>query len=378
MVLGFNGLFSKTLSEGKTSSIKAKLSKATDSGVIDVPKALFEGILEASNEEQDRRAIMMHIFECFTQSMKNVRPMSKYEDQAKAWRRIHAALILTEEVVINGSPSLASEIASGYFFDLLQQLSFLERFELSTDHRGQTMVRSRARALRRLVIPKLECGQDIGSIIDESCPEAIQNKDAGEDTASTCSGEESGVEVKKAPITHFLMYAVQGEWITKKCSKVKISGSDATWSSDFKGSLSVDGELLYLKFPDDEKEYHAYLRTEDGVLCWSDGDFWRRPQDTHTDLTDEVWHGVLLPPKNPQSSAKKVIHGFVCVGHSSDTESESSADETPSNGHQRGQRRMRTRKERTEKFSRTASESTISSESARPAAASQDPLDLLA
>jgi len=62
--------------------------------------------------------------------------------------------------------------------------------------------------------------------------------------------------------------------------------------------------------------------------------------------------GVLLLPKNQlPSPGKAVIHGIASVGHSSDTETESSADETPARGHKHGQRRMRTRRERTEKSS---------------------------
>jgi hypothetical protein len=351
-----------------------------------VPKDLFKDILEASNDEQSRRGIMMHIFECFTRS-----------STKKAWLRIHAALILTEELVSNGSPSLASEIASGYHFDLLQQLSFLEHFELVSDRRAQAMVRSRAQSVRRLVGPKLAC-QDSIDISSETLPEAIQDKDASEDTASTCSAGESlttsdaqdGCQSEATlaadehePITEFLMYAVQGEWITQKGTHLKIDGSIATWSSAFTGSLFVDGDFLYLHFPDDENEYHAYLRMEDGVLCWSDGDFWRRPQNRHIPLKEE-WHGVLLPPNNPlQSSGKKVVHGIVSVGHSSDTETESSSDEASSQGDKHGQRRsgqrrMRTRKERTEKSSRILTSSPSSESDIRQAAASQDVLDLLA
>lgn len=375
MVLGF---LSSALNMGSTSAIKAQLSKATDSEVIDVPKDLFKGILEASNDEQSRRTIMMHIFECFTQSTK-----------AKAWRRVHAALILTEELVLNGSPSLSFEINSGYHFDLLQQLSFLEHFELVTNRRAQATVRSKAQSVRRLVAPKLAL-QEISEVISQICPEPIKDKDASEDTASTCSIGESLVtsetqESDSTPIdeqesvTDFLMYAVQGEWVTRKGSNLKIDGSVATFSCGSAGSLFVDGEFLYLHIPNDTNEYHAYLRMEDGVLCWSDGDFWRRPSNGPIHPQQEEWHGVLLPPKNSlRLSGKKpvtpIIHGIVSVGHSCDTESESSADETPLPARIRGQRKTKTRRERTHKSSST---SKTSSESDRQADASQDALDLL-
>merc|ERR1719230_2533720 len=86
---------------------------------------------------------MMHLFECLTQTTK-----------AKAWLRVHAALMLAEDLVLN-FPVLAAEIASGYYFDLLQQLSFLQHFELGNDRRAQALVRSQAQSVRRLVAPKL-------------------------------------------------------------------------------------------------------------------------------------------------------------------------------------------------------------------------------
>jgi len=349
-----------TPNDGNKGPIKVQLNKATDSGVVDVPKDLFEGILEASNDEQSRRVIMMHIFECFTQSTK-----AKH----LPWKRIHAALILTEELLLNGSASLVSEIASGYHFDLLQQLSFLEQFQWTTDPRAQALVRSKAQSVRRTVAPKLEGA------------EVIQEKgDLSEDTASTCSPAASLQDCdganEQGHITDFLLYAVQGEWLTRRGTELKVSGSEASWSSGIKASLVAEGEFLYLHLPNDEKEYHAYLRADDGVLCWSDGDFWRRPQDKSFNPHEEEWHGVLLPPKNPSissanASAKKVVIGMVCVGHSSDTETESSADETSSQGQRRGQRRMKTRKERTEQSSR------ISSQSPRQTAKAQDDFDLL-
>jgi len=228
--------------------IKVQLNKATDSGVVDVPKDLFKGILEASNDGQSRRAIMMHLFECFTQS-------TKAKHVRKPYLRVHAALILTEELILKGSPALVSEIASGYHFDLLQQLSFLEQFHWTADPRAQALVRSKAQSVRRTVAPKLEGA------------EVIQDKgDLSEDTASTCSGAD-----EHAPITHDLLEAVQGEWRTKRGTEMKVNGSEV--SGFINASLVVEGEFLYLHFPNDEKEYYAYLRADDGILCWSDGDF---------------------------------------------------------------------------------------------------------
>jgi len=359
-------VFASLFNVGGSKSLEVQLSKATDSGVIDVPKDLFKSILEASHEEKSRRVIMMHIRECFTNFAKA---------KAKAWRRIHAALLLTEELALEGSPDLVAEIASGFHFDLLQNLSFLQNFKLEEDPRAQALVRSKAGSVRRRLVPML------------SCPAAIQNKDdlASEDTTSTCSAEtllsycncssDAVVSDEEDSIDDFLK-ELQGQWLTKKGDKVIVNGPVATWATAqgkfiSRGSLAVDGEFLYVSFPNDDEEHHAYLRKEDQVLCWSNGDFWGRNEKGHVNLQHEEWHGVLSPSQNPlQSPGKKVINGLVSVGHSSDTDSESSAGETPSQGHQRGQRRMRTRKERTEKVQAKV-------ESDRPATTSQEPLDLL-
>jgi hypothetical protein len=232
-------------------------------------------------------------------------------------------------------------------------------------------VRSKAQSVRRLVAPKLadaELPDRPHSIQDEKVRDGklskMNKEDVNEDTASTCSAEESSATsrsddeqecITDPDLLTRLLKDAQGEWVTKKGSSVKINGLVATWSNGMKGSLSADHEFLYLKFPQDEKEYHAHLRIEDNVLCWSDGDFWRRSENRDVPLPEEEWHGVLKPKKNESliSQEKVVIHGVVSVGHSSDTETESSADETPALGHKCGQRKMRTRRERTEKSSLT-------------------------
>jgi hypothetical protein len=275
-------------------------------------------------------------------------------------------MMLTQDLVLN-LPVLAGEIATGYYFDLLQQLSLLEHFELVSDRRVQALVRSKAHSVRLLVAPKLNDAELPGH--PDSLPNKESKEDISEDTASTCSvGDTSNVDDCKSDgvlsdeqesitdpelLTRRLK-EVQGDWVTKKGSTLKISGLVATWSAGFTGSLSADHEFLYLKFPNDEKEYHAYLRMDDNVLCWSDGDLWRRSENKDMPLPEQEWHGVLVPQRQP-SQEQLVVHGLVSVGHCSDTESESSADETPAVGHrQRGQRKMRTRKERTEKSTLTS------------------------
>jgi hypothetical protein len=234
-----------------------------------------------------------------------------------------------------------------------------------SDRRVQALVRSKAHSVRLLVAPKLNDAELPGH------PDSLPNKESkedSEDNASTCIEDTSNVHdcksdgalsdeqesVTDPELLTRRLKEVQGDWVTKKGSTLKISGLVATWSAGFTGSLSADHEFLYLKFPNDEKEYHAYLRMDDNVLCWSDGDLWRRSENKDMPLPEQEWHGVLVPQRQP-SQEQLVVHGLVSVGHCSDTETESSADETPAVGHrQRGQRKMRTRKERTEKSTLTS------------------------
>lgn len=354
------GIFSQAFAGGDKNSIKFQLNKATESGVVDVPKDLFEDILKATDDEESRRTIMMHIFECLASS------------KAKQWRRVHAALLLTEEVVLHGSPVLTTEIASGHHFDLLQRLSFLEHFEFVDDRRAQTMVRSKAQSVRRRIAPKLnEQGfedlpiQDKGDLASEStCTSNTQDLSCRSDGTHL-----SGVDEEEC-VTG-LLKDVQGEWLTKRNNSVKVSGSSALWASGSTGSLFVDRDFLYLHLPTDTKEYHAYLRVEDGALCWSDGDQWRRPGQRDMPVQEEEWHGVLLPPKNAPgagypAAGKVVINGMVSVGHCSDTESESSAKETPAAGHHRGAHKLKTRRERDEMASRDCGEHGASNSSTEP------------
>lgn len=152
------------------SNVMADLKRATDSGVIEVPKELFTAVVQASNNtEEDRRTIMMHLRDCLTNT------------SCFKWRRIYAALLLLEELLQPGaSPELLMETAEGRHFDLIQRLSLLEKFECTTDKRVQNMVRTKATSLRAEVVPRLES------------PESTNDKpkaDSSPDNASvsTCS-----------------------------------------------------------------------------------------------------------------------------------------------------------------------------------------------
>lgn len=151
------------------STLEADLKQVTDSSVIEVPEELFAIVVEASQHgEDDRRKIMTHIRECLA------------ETHHKRWRRVYAAMALIDVLMERGSPELVRETAEGRHFDLVQRLSLLEHFENVWDKRIQSMVRTRATALRAQVVARLEGAPD---------GERPAKKDtlAGIETASTCS-----------------------------------------------------------------------------------------------------------------------------------------------------------------------------------------------
>lgn len=119
---------------------------------------------------------MMHLFDCFTQ-----------RSGSESWHRVHAALTLTEEVLLHGSPSLGDEIASGCYFDVLQQLTFLENFEFICSRRAQNILRSKVAVVRSLVVPRLQG-------ISPPCPEPFHrklSKTSSDGDLSTRSSNES-------------------------------------------------------------------------------------------------------------------------------------------------------------------------------------------
>lgn len=157
-----------TSSRGCT--LEQNLKRITESGVIDVPTELLQPIIDASNNEEDRRVVMEHLRECLTES------------SGKRWRRICSALALTRDLVRRGDPALLVESASGRHFDLVQRLSLLERFERNTDRRVQTIIRSKAK----------ELGHEVRARLDGA--EIYVGKDPKQDQASTCSPQDFSVK----------------------------------------------------------------------------------------------------------------------------------------------------------------------------------------
>jgi hypothetical protein len=123
------------------------LKRITNSSTLvvasDIPADALTSVLEASNSEEHRQAIMQHLRGCLTES------------SGKQWRRPYSALLLIEVLLKRGSPDIVTETAEGRHFDLVQRLSFLEQSE-NVDKRVQGMLRSKAGALRKEIIPLLE------------------------------------------------------------------------------------------------------------------------------------------------------------------------------------------------------------------------------
>eukprot|EP00927_Polykrikos_kofoidii_P011795 TRINITY_DN1503_c0_g1_i2.p1 TRINITY_DN1503_c0_g1~~TRINITY_DN1503_c0_g1_i2.p1 ORF type:complete len:305 (+),score=51.23 TRINITY_DN1503_c0_g1_i2:104-916(+) len=142
----------------------ADLKRATDSKLTHIPKELLVPIVEASRTEEGRQDIMKHLQQCLA------------ETSARSWLRVHAGLVVVEELLKDGCPTLFSETAEGLHFDLVQRLSFIVHFEHTTDRRAQHMVRTKASALRGEVVARL---QDA-----EASALAREQKDS----ESTCTG----------------------------------------------------------------------------------------------------------------------------------------------------------------------------------------------
>lgn len=134
--------------QGSSDGVQAQLKRVTESNILEVPEDLLAPILEAARGEDERREVMRHLQNCLA------------EPCTRKWRRIHAGIVLAESLVLKGPPELLYETSQGYHFDLVQRLSLLERWEYSTDKRVQNSIRTKAKALRAEVVPKLQEAED--------------------------------------------------------------------------------------------------------------------------------------------------------------------------------------------------------------------------
>lgn len=213
---GFANYASNFVRRLKTSgaSLEESLAQITDKGLIDIPEELFIVVIEESREEHGRKVIMNHLRQCLTDVAK-----------PKAWKRLHAAMILIEELMTNGSPALLAETAVGRHFDVVQKLSFVERFQHTSNERAQSMVRSKAKVLRSSLVERLQAfGAKVGG----------KNAEFDDETESTCSpkgsvaGSVSSFDSAATPLSQFSkpLYDFENlmEWAEAECED---SGSDS-------------------------------------------------------------------------------------------------------------------------------------------------------
>jgi len=76
-------------------------------------------------------------------------------------------MIVAEHLLRHGSPELVAETSSGVHFDVVQRLSFLEKYEYSFDKRVENMLRRKALAVRSAW---LERSQEIALCEQEDTP----------------------------------------------------------------------------------------------------------------------------------------------------------------------------------------------------------------
>lgn len=103
---------------------------------IDLDRAAMEGVVRFCAEEADRRIIMRHVHSCLAMP------------QSSEWRCVYLALQVLEQLFSQGPPQLVTEAATGAHFDVVQRLSFLEKYEMGIDVRVQSLIRRKATAMK--------------------------------------------------------------------------------------------------------------------------------------------------------------------------------------------------------------------------------------
>lgn len=226
-----------------------------------------------------------------------------------------------------------AEAAQGHHFDIAQRLSFLEHYCVPRDHRAQKIVRSKASTTRCNLILRLQTAMSEEYAEDE--------KDCTSDTVSTCSSSDSvetpcsGIPpVEIDPRITGVLRDLQGEWLTKRGTKLEVHGFSVVFQEGEGASLHEQDGSIQLKFLYSVGTYTGRLYPEWRELCWNDGDVWRKPANW---TAPEGWgnagkyqmaHGVPLPTGAPvKQSGHMIINDIVAVGHDDDTDSEASDDE---------------------------------------------------
>jgi hypothetical protein len=171
-------LFRVACQGGGDESLSLHLKRITDAaytrkniGGVAVAGELLAPVVAESHDADCRREIMKHIRECLS------------EPSGKRWQKIFGGLVLTEELMKHGSPHLVIECAQGHHFDLVQKVSFLEKFDAAahgcSDRRAQQVIRLKACELLQQLVPQLRLA---------STEDLPMNAGLGiKDNLSTCS-----------------------------------------------------------------------------------------------------------------------------------------------------------------------------------------------
>jgi|Transcript_82292 hypothetical protein len=171
-------LFRVACNGGGEESLGQHLKRITDAaytrkniGGVAVAGELLAPVVAESHDADCRREIMKHIRECLSES------------SGKRWQKIFGGLVLTEELMKNGSPHLVIECAQGHHFDLVQKVCFLEKFDAAahgcSDRRAQQVIRLKASELLQQLVPQLR---------QASTEDLPMNAGLGiKDNLSTCS-----------------------------------------------------------------------------------------------------------------------------------------------------------------------------------------------
>mmetsp|Transcript_34896 Transcript_34896/g.81614 ORF Transcript_34896/g.81614 Transcript_34896/m.81614 type:complete len:325 (+) Transcript_34896:65-1039(+) len=128
-----------------SSALSADLRRITDNDYADVPKDAINYVVSCANTLENRKEIMQHLQACLADTSR--------------WRRVHGALLLVEPLFVDSNKELLTETAEGKHFDVVQRLTFLERFDHPKDARVQNMVRTKAGALRTKVLRLMESAE---------------------------------------------------------------------------------------------------------------------------------------------------------------------------------------------------------------------------
>lgn len=256
--MAIGGLWNRVSSLGRggaVSQLQGDLRSITDAELLESPpKEVLESVTRATNVEEDRREILLHLQECLA------------EASSKRWRRVHGGLVLLDHLLRCGSTSVVTEIAEGKHFDPVQRLTFLEKFEYGDDRRVQNVVRQKATALRTQLITRLQDPHAVERPVQKtasSSSRGVATPGAGTGT-SAGGGSSSG--------GRFVGFGSDGPVEADKATPATSSayvgfGSDSCPNFDQVGKSKVVNGLVKLGHRDDtssESENESRRKTASG------------------------------------------------------------------------------------------------------------------